>query len=169
VTHAFRTSLHELRRICGAHETLPKSSTIPDSLQIGPSVDPGYAQEGILNGANIRIKSVRVYSNEDPRRAKKVSRRPHCPPHSPVLTKPTGLQPTSRSVETLEPPKYYPPSGCHYRPSPTRFGLDTLWGPRGLHHGPRGRGQTWPRRYSPYCATPLDAEPIISCMTLLRG
>ena len=145
MTHAFRTSLHELRRICGAHETLPKSSTIPDFLQIGPSVDP---EEGMLNGAKVRVKRVRVYSNEDPRMAKKVYRRPYCIPRSPVLTKPTGLQSISCDVETIEPPKYCPSSGCHYRPSPTRFGLDAMRGPRGVHRGPHGRRQTWPCRYS---------------------
>ena len=114
MTHAFRISLHELRRICGARETLPKSSTIPVPLQIGPSVDPGYAQEGMLNDGKVRVKGVRVYSNEDPRRAKKVYRRPHCIFHPPVLTKPIGLHSISCDMETIEPPKYCPPSGRHY-------------------------------------------------------
>jgi len=71
-------SLDELGRICGIHETLPRSCTIPEPLEIGPSesVDPGYAQEGVLNGAKVRVKRVRIHSNENPRRAKKVYQRP---------------------------------------------------------------------------------------------
>jgi len=106
--------LYELGRICGAHETLPKSSTIPRYLQIDPPVDPGYAQTGTLDGAKVRIKCVRIYPKEHIRPAKKVCQRRYYISHSPVLKKPTGLQPVSCGVDTLEPPKYCPHSGCHY-------------------------------------------------------
>jgi len=160
--------LHELRRICGAHETLPKSSTIPHSLQIGPSADPGYAQAGTLNGAKVRVKCVRIYPNEHPRTAKKVYQRQHCIPYSLVLTKPVGLQPISCGVETLEPPKCCPPSGCHYRPSPTRFRMDALRGPRAVHRESPGFRQTWPCRRPP-CRVARGADPITSYTMLLRA
>jgi len=164
MSHASRTPLHELRRICGAHETLPKSSTIPHSLQIGPSVDPGCVQVGTLDGAKVRVKSVRIYPNEHPRTTKKVYQRSHSISYPRVLTKPAGLQPISCDLETLEPPKYCPPSWCHYRPSPARFQMDALRGPRGVHReSPRPR-QTWARRCSSCCVA-RRADPVTSCMT----
>jgi len=149
MTRAFQISLHELRRICGAHETLPKSCTIPVSLQIDSPVDLGPAREGILNGAKVRVRCVRMHSNGDPRRAKKVCRRLQCISNPSLLMNLTGFQPISCGVETLEPPKYSPPSGCHCRSSTTRFGLDALRGSPGIYHESYRRGQTWPRRCSP--------------------
>ncbi|KAF9646800.1 kinase-like protein [Thelephora ganbajun] len=69
--HAFRTSMRELRRICGAHGTLPKSCMLPGPFDIGPSVAFGLVQEGSLNGSKVRVKCVRVYSGEDLQRVKK--------------------------------------------------------------------------------------------------
>ena len=114
MAHVFWIPVHELGRICGAHEILLESCTIPVPLKIGPLLDPGCAQEWILNGVKVHVKRVRIDSHKGPRRAKKVYQRLRRISDSSVLTKSTGFLPISCDGETLKPPKYCPSSGCHY-------------------------------------------------------
>jgi len=109
---------------------------LPGSLEIGPSVAFGHAQEGTLNGSKVHVKRVRVYPKEDPQRIKKVYRRCHYVSDSPVLMKLIDLQPISCCAETLEPPKYCAPSGRHHQPASTRFGLDALRDSYGVRREP---------------------------------
>ena len=70
---AFRKSLHELGRICGTQEILPKSCTLSGSLlDTGLLFASGYASEGKLDGSKVCVKRVWTYTNEDPQEVKKV-------------------------------------------------------------------------------------------------
>jgi len=72
-SNAFRKTLHELGRICGTQEILPKSCTLSGSLlNTGLSLASGYAYEGTLDGSKVWVKRVWAYSNEDPQKVKKV-------------------------------------------------------------------------------------------------
>lgn len=64
----FRESLHELGRICGAKEVLPKSCILPESLL-------GRIHEGTYNGSKIRIRGIKIYPEGDSRGVKEVETR----------------------------------------------------------------------------------------------
>ncbi|KAF9789397.1 kinase-like domain-containing protein [Thelephora terrestris] len=64
-TPAFQESLHELGKLCGTKEVLPKSSILSESLL-------GCVYEGTFNGSKVRIRRVRIYPGQDPRKVKEV-------------------------------------------------------------------------------------------------
>ena len=64
----FRESLHELGKICGVKEVLPKSCTLSESLI-------GCVYEGTFNGSKVRVRRVRAYPGGDPQKAKEVRTR----------------------------------------------------------------------------------------------
>ena len=106
---AFRKCLRELRNICGTRMILPTSYTLSSSLlNIGrqpvASGGSGDIYKGTLNGLNVCVKRVRVYSKEGPKKATKVRHQRHhtsCPPFLTCLADPL---PGSGGVETLVAP-----------------------------------------------------------------
>jgi hypothetical protein len=74
---SFRKCLRELRSICGARMILPTSYTLsPSLLNIGSqpvtSGDYSEAHEWTFKGSRIRVKRIRMYSKDGPRKAPKV-------------------------------------------------------------------------------------------------
>ena len=68
----FQESLHELRKICGLRELLPKSWTLSESLL-------GCVYKGTFNGSKVRIRRIRAYSGGDPQKVKEVCARSYAP------------------------------------------------------------------------------------------
>jgi len=70
---AFQESLHELGKICGIKELLPKSCILSGSLlDISLPSTSGRACEGTLDGSRVRVKRVISYPEGDPQKAKEV-------------------------------------------------------------------------------------------------
>ncbi|KAF9647762.1 kinase-like protein [Thelephora ganbajun] len=63
----FKEFLHELRKICGVKEVLPKSCTFSDSL---PDVSIPFASGSTLDGSRLRIKRVKIHPNGQLQKAK---------------------------------------------------------------------------------------------------
>ena len=133
---AFRKCLRELGSICGNKGILPRSYRFSSDLNIDP--DPlagggyGVVYKGTVNGSIVCVKRVRVYAQEDPRKAKKVCGRHRSSPSSPLM-KIAGLLPRGCNVETPDTPKPHTILGCHYHSPPAHFGLDVWRGSAKLH------------------------------------
>lgn len=79
---ALQQSLHELGKICGIKELLPKSCTLPDSLLNVDAPSPsGRVCAGTLDGSRVRIKRVGVHQMGDPQNVEVRTRR-HVPTFS---------------------------------------------------------------------------------------
>ena len=134
----FRTCLRELRRVCGIHQTLPRSYTFPGLLlEIdGQPLVRGYYGDvrlGFLNGSKVRVKRL-FASNGAGRNSTKVYRpHHHFTPFAEVV-KPTEFLRRGGSVETLGTPKYRLPPWHYDLPStpPANLGLGSGWKPDGV-------------------------------------
>ena len=129
---AFRVSLRELRKICGAGGILPTSYPISnDHLMVDstPFAEGGYGDVygGTFGGSRVCVKRTRVYIRDGPEKAVKV--RLHCRfPRSPSSTKLVDILLGGRNVEAYETPKRPSPTWHHYQSLPTHFELDAWWG-----------------------------------------
>ena len=86
---------------------------------------------------------------------------------SQALTDPTDVSPGDCGLETLDAPKYRPPSGCHSRSTPADLRSDARWGPDRVHRESPGRGQDKSRE-CPSCFIVRDAHSLISCLVSQR-
>jgi len=131
---------------------LPSSYTLSSSLiNIGrqplASGGSGDIYKGTLNGLEVCVKRVRVYSKEGPKKATRVCHQRHHFPCLPLLTCLTDSLPGGGSVETLGTPKYRSPLWHHPRSSPAHLRMDTWWGPDGICQEPPRNRPTWSCRY----------------------
>ena len=116
-------------------------------LNIGLPAVIGHAREGTFNGSKVRVKQIRVYSEEDPQKAKKVcSVSAIVFPCSPVSTNSKDLPPSGRALETFNAPKYRSSSGCYHLPLPAYIRMDARWESDGIHRETPRRKQIWSRR-----------------------
>jgi len=90
--------------------------------------------KGTLDGSRVCIKRVRVYTDDDPKKAAKVRRLTlfNCFP-SVSQIRLADLLPRGRDVEIPDTSEHLTPLGCHYHTVPTRFKLDARRGSAGVH------------------------------------
>jgi len=148
ISHAFQEFLHELGKICGAREMLPKSCTLSNSLlKIDPPTTSGHVREGTLDGSKVFIKRSRINPKEDLQKVKEVRFDVlvvlpcSC---SSVPTNSTDLLSGGRTVETLITSEHRPTSRRYYQHPPARCGMDARRGPDGIYQESPRRRQNWP-------------------------
>ena len=115
---AFRKCLREFRDICG-RGILPTSCTLSSHLlnmrsELFDSGGYGDVYKGSLDGSNVCIKRIRVYTKDGPEKAMKVRYRLHRFHYLPLPTKSAGLLSRGCSVETFDTPKHLAPPRYHH-------------------------------------------------------
>jgi len=131
---------------------LPTSYTLSSSLlNIGrqpvASGGSGDIYRGTLNGLNVCVKRVRVYSKEGPKKATKVRHQRHHSSCLPLLICLADPLPGGGSVETLNAPKRRSTLGHYSCSSPAYLGMDAWRGPDGIHQEHPRRKPTRSRMY----------------------
>ena len=150
----FRKCLRELRHLCGIRTVLPTSYIVsPSRLIIGgqPAASGGSGDiyQGTLDGEDVCVKRVRVYSKDGPKQATKVRHRRHFSPYRLLLTRHTDSLPGSCGVETLGTPKHRFPPRYYPQTSPTHIRVDVWRGSDGIHQAKPRRQPAWSCRCSP--------------------